>query len=447
MTIDPAVLLFTLAISVGCGLLFGAIPIVKHAAPRIATLLSTAGRGYSAGRERHRARNTLVIVQVALALVLLVASGLMIRSFQSLRDVDPGFTDPDRIQTFRISIPQDLVPEFDRVVRMQNDIENRLAAIAGVESVGFSTVLPLTTSLGPATAFLREDQPDAPSISIDFRYVSPGFFRALGTPLITGRAFRWSDYDGTAQVAAVSEALARQEWSSPAAALGKRLRRGPDTEWLEVVAVVGDVRDHGVDRSAPDTIYLTSSEFAAQFVSRSVYFFVRGDRVGTAGFLDDVQQAVWSVNANLPLGSVQTLGEIYRDSMARTSLTLVLLGITGVMSLLLGLVGIYGVISYLVAHRTRELGIRMALGARHGALQRMLLQHMVLLVGVGVALGLGGAAVLTRLMESLLFGVAALDPVTYAVMAAVLIAMAALAGWLPARQVTRVDPMRALREE
>ena len=448
VTIDPLVLLFTFAISVGCGLLFGAIPIVKHAAPRIATLLSAAGRGYNASRERHRARNALVVAQVALALVLLVASGLMIRSFQSLRDVDPGFIDPDRIQTFRLSMPQDLVPEFDRVVRTQNDIEDRLAAIAGVESAGFSSLLPLSSSgPGPNTAFLREDQPDGPSITTDFRYVSPGFFGALGTPVVTGRAFRWSDYDGTAQVAAVSETLARREWGSPAAALGKRLHRGGEFEWLEVIAVVADVRDHGVDRPAPATIYLTSNEVAAQFLSRSVTFFVRSDRVGTAGFLDDVQQAVWSVNGNLPLGSVQTLGAVYRDSMTRTSLTLVLLGITGAMSLLLGLVGIYGVISYLVAHRTRELGIRIALGARHGALQRMLLQHLLLLVGVGVALGLGGAAVLTRLMESLLFGVAALDPVTYAVVAAVLTATAALAGWLPARRATRIDPIRALREE
>lgn len=447
VTIDPIVLLFTLVVSVGCGLLFSAIPIIKHATPQIAILLSTAGRGYSEGRERHQARNALVIGQVALALVLLVASGLMIRSFQLLREVDPGFTDPDRIQTFRISISQDMVPEFDRVVRLQNDLEDGLAAIAGVESAGFSTVLPLTTIFGPSTAFLREDQPDAPSILLDFRYVSPGYFRAIDAPVVAGREFQWIEYDGTRQVAAVSESLARREWGSPAAALGKRLRMGPDREWLEVVAVVGDVRDHGVDRPAPDTIYLTSSEFAAQFASRSVYFFVRGDRVGTAGFLDDVQQAVWSLNTDLPLGGMQTLGDIYRNSMARTSLTLVLLGITGAMSLLLGLVGIYGVISYLVTHKARELGIRIALGARHGVLQRMLLQHMLLLVGAGMVIGLGGAAALTRLMKSLLFGVPTIDLVTYAAVGVLFIATAALAGWLPARRVTRIDPMHVLRNE
>jgi ABC-type antimicrobial peptide transport system permease subunit len=214
-----------------------------------------------------------------------------------------------------------------------------------------------------------------------------------------------------------------------------------------VVAVVGDVRHHGVDRSAPDTIYLTSNEVFARFATRSMYFFVRSDRVGTAGFLDEIQRAVWSVNGNLPLGSVQTLGELYRGSMSRTSLTLVLLGVTGTMSLALGLIGIYGVISYVVAHRTRELGVRIALGARGIALQRMLLRQLLLLVGIGVALGLGGAAVVTRLMESLLFGVVALDPMTYALVAAALVSAAAVAGWLPTRRIARADPMRSLREE
>lgn len=448
VTIDGTVLVFTLAIAVGCGLLFGAIPLAKHAAPRIATLLSLSGRGYSAGRERHRTRNALVTVQVALALVLLVASGLMIRTFQSLHDVEPGFTEPDRIQTFRIAIPQTTEPDFEPVVRAQGDIEKRLTAIPGVEAAGFSIVRPLTTR-GPSGPFMRDDRPDATSISLDFRYVSPGFFRALGIPLVAGRAFRRDDYDRVPQIApvAVSAELARREWGSAEAALGKRLRRGPDREWLEVIGVVGDVRHHGIDRLAPDTIYLTSGESLAEYASRSVYFFVRSHRVGTPGFLEDLQQAVWSVNPNLPLGGLETLGGIYRDSLARTSLTLVLLGITGAMSLLLGLFGIYGVISYLVAHRTREIGIRMALGARDGALQRMLLGHLLLLVGAGVLLGLGAAAALSRLMESLLFGVAAVDAVTYAIVAALLIGTAAIAGYLPARRISHVDPMQALRAE
>ena len=449
VAIDARVLAFALTVSVGCGLLFGSMPVVKYAGPRISAVLSTAGRGYGASRERHRARNSLVIVQVALALVLLVASGLMIRSFAALRDVNPGFTAADEIQTFRISIPQAMAPELGRVVRMQNALEERLAAVPGVDAVGFSSgELPLLSS-GPISPFQREDRPDAAApILIDYRYVSPGFLPTLGTPVVAGRELEWSDYDdGARRVAAVSEALARREWGSTGGALGKRLRRGGNGEWLEIVGVVADVRHHGLDRPAPDTIYITSREDLAQFASRSVEFFVRSNRVGTAGFLDDVQRAVWFVNADLPLGSVQTLGEIYRGSMARTSLTLVLLGITGAMSLLLGLVGIYGVISYVVAQRTRELGIRIALGARGGALQRMLLWHVLLLVGAGVALGIGGAALLTQLMESLLFGVTALDPATYVGVAVVLVVTGALAGYLPTRRATRIDPMAALRAE
>ena len=448
VAIDERVVAFSLAISAACVLLTSAIPAVKYAAVRLTVFLRTAGRGYSVSRERHRVRNSLVIVQVALALVLLVASGLMIRTFVSLHRVQPGFAAPDQVQTFRLSIPQAMIPELDGVVRMQNDLEQRLAAIPGVESVGFSSgELPLL-SRGPSQPFLREDQRDAASLLIDYRYVSPRFFRTLGTPLVAGRDLEWRDYDAGAQrVAAVSEELAQREWGSAAAGLGKRLRRGGNGEWLEVVGVVGDVRHHGVDRPAPDTIYVTSSEALAQFAARAVYVFVRSDRVGTAGFLADVQRAIWSINPNLPLGSVQTFGEIYRGSMARTSLTLVLLGITGIMSLILGLVGIYGVINYLVVQRTREIGIRMALGARNAHVKRMLLGHVLALAGAGAALGLGGAALLTRLMEGLLFGVTPLDPATYVAVAAVLLGTCAIAGYLPARRATHIDPTAALRAE
>ena len=329
---------------------------------------------------------------------------------------------------------------------MQKDIMDRLAAIPGVESVGFANRLPLLRS-GPNGPFSLEDKPDAPPIGPEFRFTSPRYFEALGTPIVAGRDFEWADHYGTQQVAVVSQNVARREWGSPAAAVGKRVRRGPQSPWIEIIGVAGDIRHNGIDQPAPDAIYLTSNEFLANFSSRTVYFFIRSERVGTAGFLDEIGRAVWSVDASLPLGSVQTLGELYDRSMARTSLTLVLLAITAGMALALGLVGIYGVISYLLAQRTREIGIRMALGAQHVALKRMLLGHVLALVVVGVVLGLSGAAALARLMESLLFGVSAFDPMTYVAVSAILAITAALAGYLPARRVTRVDPMAALRTE
>jgi putative ABC transport system permease protein len=447
ITIDPTVLGFAPAISLAAGLVFGLLPVMRYASAQGARRLSSLGRTHSASRDRNRARNALVVAQVALALVLLVASGLMIRTFQSLRDVDPGFTEPDRIQMLRISIPEAAVPEFPRAIRMQNDIVDRLAALPGVESAGFATRLPVGGPRGPTGPFSPEDKPDAAPLSFVFRYASPHYFETLGTPLVAGRDFEWADHYGTRQVAIVSASLAKREWGTPAAAVGKRVRRSANSPWLEIIGVTGDVRLHGLEQPAPDTIYLTSSEFGAQYTSRVANFFVRSERVGTAGFAREIEQTIWSVNGSLPLGSLQTVGDAYRRSMARTALTLVLLAITGGMALVLGLVGIYGVLSYVLAQRTREIGIRIALGARHAQVQRLLLGHVLALVGVGVVLGLGAAALLTQLMASLLFGVTALDPATYAAVAALLIVTGALAGYLPARRATRVDPSTALRAE
>jgi predicted permease len=449
VAIDPAVLAFAVAISLGTGLLFGLIPAVKYGAHRVAAALRDGGRSHSLSRERHRARNSLVVIQVALALVLLIASGLMIRTFQSLRQVDPGFSRPEQIQTVNISIPEAAVPDFARVIRMQNDIQDRLSEIAGVEAAAFTTWLPLSTN-GPSWGHFFDDKPLPVGVTQpvqEFRYTSPNFFETLGTPLVAGRTFEWADYDGRPLVALVSESLARREWGTPEAALGKRVRSSEAVPWQEIVGVVGDVHHEGLELPAPDTVYLTLREGLAQYLSRMVTFVIRSERVGTAGFLQEVQQAIWSVNGNLPLGSVQTLGAYYERSMARTSLTLVLLAITGAMALLLGVIGIYGVIGYMVSQRTREIGIRIALGAQNSKLTRMFMSQVLVIVFVGIVVGIAGATILTRLMESLLFGVTALDPATYVVVAAILVAAAALAGYLPARRATRVDPIRALRAE
>jgi predicted permease len=298
--------------------------------------------------------------------------------------------------------------------------------------------------------YFFEDKPLAPGAlppHTQFRYTSPGFLETLGAPLLAGRAFEWADHHERHRVALVSASMARRHWGTPEAALGKRLRSTEAAPWGEIVGVVGDVHDEGLDRPASDTVYLTAADRLVPYIIRTVSFVIRSERVGTAGFLEDVQQAVWSVNADLPLASVQTLEDVHRRSLERTSLTLVLMAIIGGMALLLGVVGIYGVLSCALSQRTREIGIRIALGAQNSTVQRLFFRQGLSVVAVGAAIGLAGAAALTRLMASLLFGVTPLDPATYAAGTVLLVAAAALASYLPVRRATRIDPIEALRYE
>jgi predicted permease len=449
VSIDPLVMLFTLAVSLLSGLLFGVIPVVKYAGPRMGIVLRGGGRALTSSRERHRSQNTLVVVQVALALVLLVGSGLMIRSFRALRSVQPGFSQPERIQTVRISIPEAQIAERPRVTRMQIDILGKIAAIPGVTSVAFETRLPLET--GPSTPINAEDKTYAegqlPPLR-KFKYISPGLFKTLGTPLIAGRDITWPDLNDDRNVAIISENMAREMWGQPNSALGKRIRGGTRGGWREIIGVVGDVYDNGVHQKAPGIVYWPAQmQSDGLGTSRSVAFAIRSDRAGTESFLAEIRQAIWSVNANLPLAQVRTLGEVYNQSMARTSFTLVMLAIAGSMALVLGIIGIYGVLSYAVSQRRREIGIRLALGAQQGELKRMFVRHGLVLAGIGVAIGLAAAAGLTRLMSSLLFGIKPLDPLTYAAGALVLAVAAALASYLPARRASAVDPVEALKAE
>jgi predicted permease len=285
-----------------------------------------------------------------------------------------------------------------------------------------------------------------------FKHVSPGFFGTTGTRIIAGRELTWSEVYGLHPVVMVSENLARELWGSPSAAIGKQLTEFPKMPWHEVIGVVQDVRENGVQANAPEIVYwptIMANLFGpgpAQAM-RTVTFVVRSERAGTQGFLDEVRQAVWSVNANLPLANVRTMQTVYDKSIARTSFTLVMLAIAGVMAMALGIIGIYGVISYTVAQRQREIGIRLALGAQRGDVLQMVLKHGATMAAVGVAIGIGASFALTRLMASLLFGVSAHDPVTFAAVATLLIFVALLACYIPARRATRVDPMVALRYE
>jgi predicted permease len=456
--IDPVVLAFALCVALLSGVLFGVIPIVRYAGPRIAAALRGVGRTFSDGRERHRARNTLVVVQVALALVLLIGSGLMIRTLQQLRSVQPGFTRPEEIQILHSMVPAAMAAEPERVMRMQHEILDKLAAIPGVTSVGFASRAPLESFLGVAgNPVYAEDQTFAegqvPPVR-HIRRVAPGYFRTMGTRVVAGRDFTWSDLYEKRRVAIVSENLAREWWGAPRAALGKRIREGgPADPWREIVGVVENVHDSGVDVKPPEFAYwpalmdryIWGSENG--FVQSSGMFAVRSNRTGTEGLLAEAQQAIWSVNGRQPVFLVTTLKALYDQSMARTSFTLVMLAIAAGMGLVLGLVGIYGVIAYVVSQRIREIGIRTALGAQPAALLGIFVRQGLRLAGVGAALGLVAAAGLTRLMSSLLFGVTPLDPVTYVAVSTLLIAAAVLASYLPARRAIALDPVQALRAE
>jgi putative ABC transport system permease protein len=454
--IEPRALGFTLAISLLSGVLFGLIPALKYSGPRISTELSGGGRTSSESKARHRARNMLVVAQVALALVLLVCSGLMIRTFQALRAVEPGFTGAEHVQTMRISIPAQLVQDVDRVGRMQHDIVDRLAAIPGVTSVGFTTAIPMAPGAANWDA-IRTEGSQAPADQIPpmrvFKSVSPGLFQSSGTQLMAGRDFTWTDIHEHRPMVMVSENMARELWGGPSAAIGKRINTLiGDAPWREVIGVVEDVRDNGVHAPAPATVYWPStyeSPYRAGLITaaRAVTFAIRSSRAGTEGLLNDIRRAVWSVNPALPLASVQTLQEIYQQSMARTSFTLVMLAIAATMALTLGVIGIYGVLSYVVLQRTREIGIRLALGAQRREVKGMFLRDGLALASAGVVIGLGAAAGLSRLMSSLLFEISPIDPLTYAVVPIVLVTAAALASYLPARRAASVDPVEALRAE
>jgi len=453
IAIDATVLIFTLAISIVAGLLFGAIPVFKYAGPHVAAGLRGGGRTSSASRERHRARSTLVVVQVALALVLLVGSGLMIRTFQAMRRVDPGFTSPQEVLTLGLSIPGAQVKEPEAVLRMHQAIMDKIAAIPGVTSVGLSNFVPMTGDGGHDPIFAADksyEQKQLPPIRL-FRFVSPGLLKTMGNRLIAGRDFVWEDAYDKRTVALVSENLARELWGSPAAALGKQIRESNSSDWREVVGVVADERDEGVDKKAPAVAFfpmlMTKFEGDDPSVRRTMAYMIRSPRAQSSAFASEVGRAVWSVNPNLPLAGLRTLDAVVSKSMARTSFTLVMLAIAGAMALLLGIAGIYGVISYSVSQRTREVGIRMALGAQRGEVTRMFVRYGLGLAAIGIACGLAAALTLTRLMGSLLFEVSPIDPFTYVAVCASLVSAAVLASYIPALRATLVNPVTALRAE
>ena len=450
--LDPLTIGVAVLLSVVAGLTFGLVPALRYGRPHLVTSLKEGGRGSSEGPERNRLRNLLVMGQVAMALVLLIGSGLMIRSFQSLRHVDPGFSGPDEVLTFRVTVPEAQIEDLAQVAGFYEELTRGLEAIPGVRSVGPSSSVTMD-GWDNNDALWIEDFPQPPNQLPPirrFKLIGGNYFATMQNPMVAGRTLTWADVHDRNPVVVISRGLALEYWQDPAQALGRRVGVGDvaNPRWVEIVGVVGDVRDDGVDQDPVPVVYwpLAVAETWGQGlrVPRSMAFAIRSS-VPTAGLLPQVRQAVWSLNPNLPLAQVNTLAELLDRSMARTSFTLVMLGVAALLALVLGIVGIYGVVSYVVSLRAREIGVRMALGAGHGAVRTMVLRQGLTLTLGGVVIGLAVAALATRAMTALLYGVSPVDPVTFGGVAGILALVAALASWIPAARATRIDPVETLR--
>ena len=439
--IDPQVLLVTFGISTVTSLLFGVVPILRS---RVFSMevLKESGRASTDFSGRHRLRNTLVVVQIALAVVLLTVSGLMARTFVTMRQVQPGFARPTEVETFALSLPSTLIPDRKQVVPTYEQIAERLQQVPGVTAVGLG-VVTMDGRAGKAPIFIEGvAAPTLPPIRFIWT-IGAGYFEAMGNRIIAGRTITWTDIHERRPLALISENLSLEYWDTPAKAIGHRIRSFTGAPWQEIVGVVENVRANGLNHPPPALVYVPLAD--TQGVTRSMMYVVRSGRTGTDSFRRELQQAVWSVNERVPLANIRTLAEIRADSMAPTSFATVMLTIAASVSLLLALVGVYSVISHIAAERTNEVGLRMALGAQIADVHRLFLRHGAMLTLVGIALGLTATALLTPVMSALLYGVGPTDPVTYTAVAIAIAGVSLLATYLPARRASRVQPIIALR--
>jgi predicted permease len=453
IALDGTILAFTLGISVLTGLLFGTIPLLRYGRGSLAEPLKEGGRGSSAGRTRFRLRSVFAVTQVAMALVLLVASGLMVRSFQALRAVPPGFQEPEEVLTLRLAVPSSEVADVDEATMALQAVMDRMAMVPGVSSVGAAASVAME-AWESWDDWEAEGHPVPEGEAQPMRrlnWIVPGYFETIRNPVLVGRVIEWADIYDRRNVIVVTENLAREHWGEPEQALGRRLRTGEWAPWREIVGVVGNVHSSGVAAEAPKMVYLpfiTANHWGAEsFSVRELRYAIRTSMPSPESLLPEIRALVDGVNPNLALADVRTLDDILGDSIARTSFTLVMLGLAAGVALLLGLVGVYGVISYIDSQRTRGMGVRLALGATKSQVGGMVLRHGAVLGVVGVIVGMGAAAGLTRLMTALLFGVSPGDPLTYGGLASALVAVVLLASYLPARRAAKVDPTEALRWE
>ena len=451
IAVNGTAVAFTVAVALLAGLLVGLFAALRHGRPNLVAALKEGGRGGMVGRERLRARSALVVVQVAVALVLLVGAGLMVQSFRRLHGVDPG-VDPRNVLTLRLNLPESEYKEPQKVARFVIQLLEKVRALPGVHSAGTSNLLPLTVG-DSDNGHVIEDFPLAPGELpplLAARWVSPGYFETMRIPLLRGRAFDRIEADSLVQEAVVSQALAERFWPGRSP-LGKRLAPGPgeSLQWATIVGVVASSRDKGLHEKPVEAVYYPMQpqvSFGEVRIPRSFTLVVRSDG-DPLRLVVPVRDAIWSLDRNLPLAEVRPMEDVVGRSMVRTTFTMLLLVIAGFVALVLGMVGIYAVISFVVSQRTREIGVRMALGAGRGDIARMVLREGLGLTLAGIAVGLLGAFAATRLMVALLFEVSPTDPVTFVAVSALLALIALFASWMPAQQAAKVPPLEAIRNE
>ena len=441
INLDSRVLAFTIGVSVLTGIIFGVVPALHASKPDLNETLKDAGRG-STGR-RHLLRSGLVVSEVALTLVLLIGAGLMIRSFYRLQQVDPGFIH-ERLLTFNVSLPQKKYPENQQKISFYEQLADRLRGLPGVQAVGLSSGLPLGNN-GWQTSFRVEGQPEpepGKTPLTEAVVASPEYFQAMGLTVVRGRNFTEQDLKDGPHVTLIDEEFERRYWPGEEA-VGKRIKTGRDDPPITVVGIVRRVKMDGLNED--------SNRVQSYFPFRQMPFSGMTVVIKTSndpiGLVSAVREQVLAIDPDQPVYNINTMEQLRSDSIAPDRLNLMLLACFAAVALILATVGIYGVMAYSVTQRTHEIGIRMALGARQSDVLGMVIrQGMKLAIG-GLAIGLVGAWLATRAMTSLLFGVSATDPLTFAVISVVLIGVALGACFVPARRATKVDPMIALRYE
>jgi putative ABC transport system permease protein len=450
ISIDAKVLGFTLLVSLLTGVIFGLAPAAQASNFNLNETLKEGGRDSAAGSRGNWMRGLLVVAEVAVSLLLLIGAGLLINSFMRLRNVDPGFR-ADNLLTMQVELPEVKYPDHARRSAFYTELISRVEALPGVNSAAVTTNLPLY-SQGNSIGFSIEGRPDpAPGQgrrpTVVTRVISPRYFQTMSIQLLQGRGFSEQDRVDAPAVAVINETMARRFWPEQDP-LGKRITPGSATstspdDWITIVGVAKDVRQFELVADPKPQMYLSYAQ-AGFFNPRDLVVSTAVDPLSLAA---TVRRTVWEVDKDQPVSNIRTMEDIISESIARQRFSMLLLGIFAAVALVLAAVGIYGVMAYTVTQRTREFGIRMALGAGRGDVLRLAVGGGLKLILIGVVIGLVAAFILTRVMSSLLFGVSATDPTTFVIISVVLVSVAILASYIPARRATKVDPMIALRYE